>query len=145
MILETGGEAKFHLRLVEGVSLPNGVEPDVLLVDGQQRLTSPFQATTCGRVVSTMNIRKQPVKRWFYFDMRRALARAFFSPIESSGDSRIGVVLIHAFCRRRKLACMARSLSVDLRRRVVGAIEGGLSCRAAAQRFGVSAHSTAKP
>jgi transposase len=37
------------------------------------------------------------------------------------------------------LACMARSLSVDLRRRVVGAIEGGSSCRAAAQRFGVSA------
>jgi transposase len=36
---------------------------------------------------------------------------------------------------------MARSLSVDFRRRVVGAIEGGLSCRAAAQRFGVSASS----
>ena len=36
---------------------------------------------------------------------------------------------------------MARSLSVDLRRRLVGAIEGGLSCRAAAQRFGVSASS----
>jgi transposase len=35
----------------------------------------------------------------------------------------------------------ARSLSVDLRRRVVGAIEGGLSCRAATQRFGVSASS----
>jgi len=36
---------------------------------------------------------------------------------------------------------MARSLSVDLRHRVVGAIAGGLSCRAAAQRFGVSASS----
>ena len=36
---------------------------------------------------------------------------------------------------------MARSLSVDLRRRVVGAIEGGSSWRAAAQRFGVSASS----
>ena len=24
-----------------------------------------------------MNIRKQPVKRWFYFDMRRALALMF--------------------------------------------------------------------
>jgi transposase len=36
---------------------------------------------------------------------------------------------------------MARSLSVDLRRRVVDAIEGGLSCRAAAQRFDVSASS----
>jgi hypothetical protein len=34
MILEIGGEAKIHPRLVEGVSLPNGVEPDVLLVDG---------------------------------------------------------------------------------------------------------------
>ena len=33
---------------------------------------------------------------------------------------------------------MARALSVDLRRRVVGAIAGGLSCRAAAERFGVS-------
>jgi transposase len=36
---------------------------------------------------------------------------------------------------------MARSLSVDFRRRVVGAIEDGLSCRAAAERFGVSASS----
>ena len=36
---------------------------------------------------------------------------------------------------------MARSLSVDLRWRVVGAIERGLSCRAAAERFGVSASS----
>ena len=36
---------------------------------------------------------------------------------------------------------MARSLSLDLRRRVVGAIESGLPCRAAAQRFGVSAPS----
>ena len=33
---------------------------------------------------------------------------------------------------------MARALSVDLRRRVVGAIAGGLSCRAAAERFEVS-------
>src|SRR5271166_442023 len=37
--------------------------------------------------------------------------------------------------------CMARSLSVDHRRRVVEAIAGGSSCRAAAQRFGVSASS----
>ena len=39
---------------------------------------------------------------------------------------------------------MARSLSVDLRRRVVEAIAGGLSCRAAAQRFGVSASSAVR-
>jgi transposase len=36
---------------------------------------------------------------------------------------------------------MAKALSVDLRRRVVNAIERGLSCRRAAERFGVSASS----
>jgi transposase len=36
---------------------------------------------------------------------------------------------------------MARALSLDLRRRVVAAIAGGLSCRSAADRFGVSASS----
>ena len=36
---------------------------------------------------------------------------------------------------------MARALSVDLRQRVLAAIEGGASRRRAAQRFGVSASS----
>ncbi len=36
---------------------------------------------------------------------------------------------------------MAKSLSLDLRRRVVDTIERGLSCRQAAERFGVSASS----
>jgi len=36
---------------------------------------------------------------------------------------------------------MAKALSVDLRRRVVRAIEEGASCRQAAARFGVSASS----
>ena len=36
---------------------------------------------------------------------------------------------------------MAKSFSIDLRRRVVDAIEQGLSCRQAAERFGVSASS----
>ncbi|MGY3488043.1 transposase [Bradyrhizobium sp. USDA 4011] len=36
---------------------------------------------------------------------------------------------------------MARPLSVDLRQRVVAAIDGGMSCRQAAERFGVSAAS----
>ncbi|WP_367179600.1 helix-turn-helix domain-containing protein, partial [uncultured Sphingomonas sp.] len=36
---------------------------------------------------------------------------------------------------------MGRALSRDLRERVVAAVESGLSCRAAAVRFGVSAAS----
>lgn len=39
---------------------------------------------------------------------------------------------------------MARSLSVDLRLRVVEAVENGLSRRAAAERFGVSAASAVR-
>ena len=36
---------------------------------------------------------------------------------------------------------MATALSNDLRRRVLAAVDGGLSCRRAAERFGVSASS----
>jgi len=36
---------------------------------------------------------------------------------------------------------MAKPLSIDLRSRVLAAIDGGLSCRRAAERFGVSASS----
>ena len=36
---------------------------------------------------------------------------------------------------------MATALSNDLRKRVLAAVDGGLSCRQAAQRFGVSAAS----
>jgi transposase len=36
---------------------------------------------------------------------------------------------------------MAKALSFDLRRRVIAAIKSGISCRGAAERFGVSASS----
>jgi transposase len=39
---------------------------------------------------------------------------------------------------------MAKALSVDLRRRVVESIEQGMSCRAAAGRYGVSAASAVR-
>lgn len=39
---------------------------------------------------------------------------------------------------------MALALSDDLRRRVVAAVEGGMSCRAAAARFGVAPSTAVK-
>ena len=39
---------------------------------------------------------------------------------------------------------MARPYSLDLRTRVVAAVEGGASCRAVAERFGVSVSSVVK-
>lgn len=39
---------------------------------------------------------------------------------------------------------MARALSIDLRERVLAAVDGGMSCRKAADRFGVSASSAVR-
>ena len=86
MMLETGGETRFHPRPIEGVTLTGSIDPGLLVLDGQQRLTSLFQATIYGKVVETINIRKQPIKRWFYIDMRRALAAP-----EDREDAIIGV------------------------------------------------------
>jgi hypothetical protein len=86
MMLETGGKTRFHPRPVEGVDLTKDVDPELLVLDGQQRLTSLFQATTYGKVVATINIRKEPINRWFYFDMQRARASA-----EDREDAIIGV------------------------------------------------------
>lgn len=73
MMLETGGEITFRTRPVQGVVDPEQKEPDTLILDGQQRLTSLFQATLFGNVVETENAKKQPIKRWYYLDMQRAL------------------------------------------------------------------------
>jgi uncharacterized protein with ParB-like and HNH nuclease domain len=40
MLLETGGEAKFQIRPVEGITLDPSVNAERLILDGQQRLTS---------------------------------------------------------------------------------------------------------
>src|SRR5271167_1434424 len=41
----------------------------------------------------------------------------------------------------RRPACMTRALSQDLRSRVIAAVDGGISCNAAAERFGIAVSS----
>ena len=44
MLLETGGDAKFQIRPVEGVNLKDDAKPaSYLILDGQQRLTTLAQ------------------------------------------------------------------------------------------------------
>jgi hypothetical protein len=52
--------------------------------------------------------------------------------------------LVQAACWRRRPACTANPLSVDLRERVVAAVSDELSRRAAAARFGVSISSAVR-
>jgi hypothetical protein len=74
MMLQTGNEdVKFKARTVEGVQLSSSVEADRLILDGQQRLTSLFQALNAERPVLTRDLRGRPIYRWYYLDMEAAL------------------------------------------------------------------------
>jgi len=53
MLLETGGEAKFQIRPVEGIALDAGVNAERLILDGQQRLTSLTQVLALQKPVDT--------------------------------------------------------------------------------------------
>lgn len=75
MMLQTGNPAvRFKPRLVEGVTLPNSPEPERLILDGQQRLTSLYQALLMGQPVATKDARGKSIRRWYYLDIRKALA-----------------------------------------------------------------------
>jgi len=72
MVLENGNpDVRFKARPVEGVELANEVEPERFILDGQQRLTSLYQALFYGKVVKTRDARKRSIKRWYYIDMRK--------------------------------------------------------------------------
>ncbi|QNG26152.1 DUF262 domain-containing protein [Synechococcus sp. HK01-R] len=74
MLLEAGGEVRFQTRPVEGLHFQGQTpDPELLILDGQQRLTSMFQATLMGSAAKTENERKQKVERWYYLDMNRLL------------------------------------------------------------------------
>src|SRR5690242_2761848 len=55
MTLRTGGPVRFQPRPIEGAPAEaKSVAPDELLLDGQQRMTSLYQATIRGKVVETL-------------------------------------------------------------------------------------------
>lgn len=74
MLLETGNEnIRFKTKPVEGVLGLNGTKPEMLILDGQQRITSLYQAIMTKRVVNTRNSKGYEIKRWYYIDMVKAL------------------------------------------------------------------------
>jgi hypothetical protein len=74
MLLETGNPSvRFKPLLLEGVKLDNPPEPEDLILDGQQRLTSLFQSLLLEQPVLTRDARKKPIRRWYYLKMAEAL------------------------------------------------------------------------
>lgn len=72
MLLETGNDdVRFKPRPIKG-SKGNGY-PEYFILDGQQRLTTLFQTLYTDSVVETIDIKKKQIKRWYYFDIRKAV------------------------------------------------------------------------
>lgn len=76
MLLQTGGEhVRFKPRLLAGTHPRlREVSPETLILDGQQRLTSLYQTLMSTLVVETKDAKGKPIRRWYYLDMKKAVA-----------------------------------------------------------------------
>lgn len=77
MFLEYGNaNIRFKYRGIEGTPSSN-IVPSELILDGQQRLTSIYTALFCQLPVNTRTDKGQPIKRYYYIDMSKAVDSAF--------------------------------------------------------------------
>jgi len=76
MVLEMDEDFGFKPRFIEGVVVADS-EPDRLILDGQQRLTSLFQSLMLHEPVRTRDHRGNRTSRWYYIDIKKALKTDF--------------------------------------------------------------------
>ncbi|ARE74562.1 DUF262 domain-containing protein [Streptomyces virginiae] len=73
MALQTGGSTPFRARPINGTEGCDSRTPDLLLLDGQQRMTSLFQALYRDQPVATVDGRGKEMKAWYYIDIAKAI------------------------------------------------------------------------
>lgn len=73
MTMEVGDSVRFLPRPFEGVELPSKVSPQVLVLDGQQRLTALYLSLMNDKPVSTTTDKKKDIKRFYYMDLEKCL------------------------------------------------------------------------
>lgn len=77
MTLQTGGEVRFKARPVEGaVFSGEPPKPERLILDGQQRLTSMFQALMLKPALNTTDGKRRNVDLFYYVNINKALGTA---------------------------------------------------------------------
>ena len=77
MFLEYGNPAIiFKYRMVEGASNKN-IQPDALILDGQQRLTSIYSTMYCKNPVKTKTDKGKEVELVYYIDIEKALDESY--------------------------------------------------------------------
>lgn len=74
MLLQTGGFVRFQVRPVENLTFSGNIpEPEFLILDGQQRLTSLTQVLALNVPVKTFDEKGKPISRYYYIDIDAAL------------------------------------------------------------------------
>ncbi len=72
-LLQTGSpDLRFEARPLPGVPAASA-EPELLLIDGQQRMSSLYQVLASARVVQLHDEDGEPIRRWYYLDVDAAL------------------------------------------------------------------------
>ena len=106
MMLETGGEMRFQTRPVEGLEKTEAKDkdPENLILDGQQRLTTLTQAIALSSPVHTRTSKGKKIKRHYYFDIELAL--------ETSNDLYSAIIAVDENRQIRKN--FGRDIELDL-------------------------------
>ncbi|MBR2209243.1 MAG: DUF262 domain-containing protein, partial [Synergistaceae bacterium] len=74
MFLEYGNEnIRFKYKPIEGTNVNSQKEPNELILDGQQRLTSLYNALYSKNPVHTKTEKGEEVKRFYYLDIEKAV------------------------------------------------------------------------
>ncbi|MBF6570591.1 MAG: DUF262 domain-containing protein [Candidatus Binataceae bacterium] len=105
MLLETGGASRFQVRPVENVPfVGTPPDPELLILDGQQRLTTLTQVLSLKGPVKTSNEKGKPIERFYYFHIPSAL----------NGPARLDESLIALDPDRKQRTNFGRDVKLDL-------------------------------
>jgi hypothetical protein len=111
MFLEYGGDiARFKYRPFTGCNATE--KPDILVLDGQQRLTSIYNAMYCRTPVPTQIVKKEKIDRYYYLDIDLCIA----SLSDKTIDRTDAVVAILA--DKIEKSDFGRKIERDLRTRI---------------------------
>lgn len=108
MFLEYGNKnIRFKHKPIEGSEASPATEPDELILDGQQRLTSLYNALYSKKAVQTKTDKGKEIERFYYLSIEKAL--------DPSADDEEVVISIPA--TKRVTSDFGRKIELDLRTR----------------------------
>lgn len=105
MLLETGGTTRFQVRPIENLQFSSTPpEPELLILDGQQRLTTLTQVLTLDGPVKTTDEKGKAIERYYYFHIPTALL----------GPAHLDEALVAVDSDRKQRANFGRDIKLDL-------------------------------